>query len=487
MTGNPSPGGIRRTDRRSVGGHHRRRRRRDRGTRLRFLRIPTSTWPIPLALVGFSVLMIGAMTYVLRTGTRLTVRHAPLLKAAMEIRLEAGEAHLWLEEILSGDAKADLRDVWPHLDAADWYARAMLEGGANEEVRIEPLEDPGLREAIGEVRSRLADFREITSLRLEQGAAPGTNIDQRYDEVFRDFVRISDEVETAIRVHVANDLQSFRRTQIALIVGGLLLTVLVALVIAGYLAERARAQREAVALREELAQVHRVGMLGEMAAGIAHEVNQPLTAIATTAQASRRLLGAGRGGDAELRGALDAIVEQALRAGAVIKRLRTLMSRDRMRTEAVDVNALAETSRRLAQGEAAVAGVRIRLDLAPDLPPVTADPILIQQVLLNLIRNGAEAMNGGAGDEEIVIRTSRGERRGLVEVAVADRGTGVSAEVAKGLFQPFYSTKREGLGMGLSISGTIVAAHGGKLWFTNNPDRGATLHFTLLATREDPS
>jgi C4-dicarboxylate-specific signal transduction histidine kinase len=435
----------------------------------------------------FSALMIGAMAYVLRTGTRLTVRHAPLLKAAMEIRLEAGEAHLWLEEILSGDAEADVLDVWPHLDAADWYARAMLEGGANDEIRVEPLDDPELREAIGEVRRRLADFRGITRQRLEQGAAPGTNIDQRYDEVFLDFVRISDEVETAIRVHVANDLQAFRRTQIALIAGGVLLTVLVAMVIAGYLAERGRAQREVDELRDELAHVTRVGMLGEMAAGIAHEVNQPLTAIATTAQASRRLLDAGRGDDADLRVALDRIVAQALRAGAVIRRLRTLMSRDHMRTEVVDLNALAAAARRLALGEAALSGVRIRLDLDPGLPRVVADPVLIQQVLLNLIRNGAEAMNGSAPGEEIVVRTAPGERPGLVEVAVSDCGTGVSPEVAETLFQPFHSTKREGFGMGLAISATIVSAHGGKLWFTNNADRGATLRFTLLATREDPS
>jgi C4-dicarboxylate-specific signal transduction histidine kinase len=451
------------------------------------LRLPTATWPVFLALFLFSALMVGAMVYVLRTGTRLTVRHTPLLKAAMEIRLEAGEGHLWLEEILSGDVKADVLDVWPHLDAADWYARAMMRGGTNEEIAIEPLDDPGLRAKIQEVRRRLADFREITALRLEQRAAPGTRIDQQYDAVFRDFVRLADEVENEIRAKVATDLQAFRRTQIAIIVGGLLLTGLVALVVAAHLAERARAEGEMGRLREELAQVTRIGLLGEMAAGIAHEVTQPLTAIATTAQAQRRVLDAGRRDDAEMRASLDAVVEQALRAGRVIRRLRTLMSRDRMRTEAVDLNALAAAARRLAATEAALARIRIRLDLDPAVPPVAADPVLIQQVLLNLIRNGAEAMNGAGPGEEIVIRTSPGGRTGIVEVAVEDRGSGVSPEAAQHLFQPFYTTKEEGFGMGLSLSGTIVAAHGGRLWFTNNPGGGATLHFTLLATREDPA
>lgn len=473
----------------SVGPEGERRSlRRSRESRVRRFQLPASSWPIYLTLVVFSVLMIGAMGYVLRTGTRLTVRHTPLLKAAMEIRLEAAEAHLWLEEILSGDREAEVDEVWRHLDAADWYARAMMQGGTNDEVTIEPLDDPALREQIREVRRSLADFRSIAQARWEaqQEAAPGTDIDEENDLVFREFVRIADEVETAIRASIASDLQAFRRTQIGLIFGGLLLSVLVALVIVGHLAERARAEREASELREELAHVTRVGTLGQMAAGIAHEVNQPLTAIATTAQASRRMLEAGRGDDAELRRSLDGIVEQALRAGDVIHRLRSLMSRSLTRSEVVNVNGLAEGVRRLAVGEPGLAGVRIRLDLASSLPPVAADPILIQQVLLNLVRNGVEAMNGAPEDREIVIRTSAGERRGMVEVAVVDRGSGVSPEVAKGLFQPFYTTKQEGLGMGLSISSSIIAAHGGKLWYTNNPGRGTTMRFSLPATREDP-
>lgn len=456
---------------------------------MRRFHLPASAWPIYLTLVTFAVLMIGAMVYVLRTGTRLTVRHTPLLKAAMEIRLEGAEAHLWLEEILSGDRETDMSEVWGHLDAADWYARAMMEGGTNAEVTIHPLQDPALRAQIQEVRSSLADFRKISAERWEHkvDAMAGSDIDEKNDEVFREFVRIADDVETSIRASIASDLLAFRRTQIGLIVGAALLTFLMGLVIAGYLAERARAEHEANELREELAHVTRVGTLGETAAGIAHEVNQPLTAIATVAQASRRLLDAGHHDVAELRAALDGIVEQALRAGDVTRRLRSLMSRSRTRTEVVSINALVEGARRLAAGEAGLSGVRVRVDLDSELPPVSADPILIQQVLLNLVRNGAEATNGAEDDREILIRTARGEQRGMVEVAVVDRGSGVSADVAKGLFQPFYSTKEEGLGMGLSISSSIIAAHGGKLWYTNNPGRGTTMRFTLPATREDPA
>ncbi|MGQ0721269.1 MAG: sensor histidine kinase [Candidatus Eiseniibacteriota bacterium] len=448
-------------------------------TRRRLRALPP--WSVTAAMAGVSALLVGAMVYALRTGIRMSVEHAPLVDAAMEIRLGATTAHLWFEEILSGDRHESMDQVWAHLDAADWYAGAMLEGGTNAEGTYVPLRDPELRLRIEQVRARLADFRHITSERWmargESGA--GTSIDQRYDAVFESFVILADSVETGIQANVARDVQAFRRTQLALIAGSILLSVLAGAVIARYLAERDRAEREAAELRERLTHLARVGTVGEMATGIAHEINQPLTAIATLAQACRRMADSGAMRPGELGNALESISAQALRAGDVIRHLRSLVRQRASERSEVDINELVREVCRLAAVDTRMHRVGVRLDLAPGLPHALADPVQIQQVVLNLIRNAVEAMDGVPGARDTIeVRTGlRG--RDHIEVGVSDSGPGLSGEAAERVFDPFFTTKSTGLGMGLSISRSIVASHGGDLWYTPNADRGITMRFSL--------
>ncbi len=245
--------------------------------------------------------------------------------------------------------------------------------------------------------------------------------------------------------------------------------------------QRLRAQEEADRLRERLAHVGRLGTLGEMAAGIAHEINQPLTAITNYARACQRLLRAGRGSDPRLLEALDKVSDQAKRAGEVVERLRDLVRKRDSRRERADVNELVTGVVRLAQAEARLRDVTLRVELAERTPPVVADGVQVQQVVLNLIHNGLEAMEGlDRRDRELVVRTAAGDGS-EIEVAVADRGKGVAEEAREELFQPFFTTKAAGMGMGLSICRSIVRSHGGRLWFTPNPGRGTTFHFTLPA------
>jgi len=251
--------------------------------------------------------------------------------------------------------------------------------------------------------------------------------------------------------------------------------------------ERRRTEEEARRLREELNHVTRVATMGELAASLAHELNQPLAAILSNAQAAQRLMVRGRPDLDEVRGALEDIVNDDRRAGEVIRRIRALLKRGDLERAPLEVNEVVEEIVSLLHSEAVVKGISVRLDLVSGLPTVLGDRIQLQQVIMNLLMNGMEAMSDTQPDfREVVVRTSRHEPD-YVEVAIQDSGTGIEPENLERIFGPFYTTKPEGMGMGLSICRSIVQGHGGHLWATNNPDRGATFHFTLPTAAGDQS
>jgi len=252
----------------------------------------------------------------------------------------------------------------------------------------------------------------------------------------------------------------------------------------GRVAERLQAERllrdKERELRERMTHLSRVGTMGEMASNIAHEVNQPLTAISAYAQAGRRLLEAGVGDRAEIDAILTRVSQEALRAGDIINHLQALVRRRESRREACDVNALIRDIEHLASVDCRLHGVRLCLELAGSLPAVVADGVQLQQVVLNLIRNAVDAVEGAPPEHKTVtVRTADQRLQHEVEVSVSDCGCGIPEPMDDRLFEPFFTTKTGGLGMGLSISRSIVQAHGGSLWFSRNPDRGSTFSFTI--------
>ncbi len=242
-------------------------------------------------------------------------------------------------------------------------------------------------------------------------------------------------------------------------------------------------EEEARETRERLAHVARLSTLGEMATGIAHEINQPLAAVATYAQACSRMIRSRVSDDVELLETLDRISHEALRAGAIINKLKDLVRRRHSHQIGCDINDLVHDVAELASVDAQHHGMEVRLELADDLPGIVADPVQIQQVILNLVRNGIEAMEGCDGDCVLRLRTRSVDQE--VVCSVEDCGVGLAEDQEEGLFAAFYTTKESGMGMGLSISRTIVRAHGGRLWFTRNPDRGTTFHFSIPVEEED--
>jgi two-component system sensor kinase FixL len=241
-----------------------------------------------------------------------------------------------------------------------------------------------------------------------------------------------------------------------------------------------RAEEEAREHLARLAHVARSTTMNELAAGIAHEVNQPLAAIAAAAAACRRLAESGRNGSEEQLSALELIGSEAGRASDVIRRLRQFVAKGGTRFELADINELIRTVVKLAKFDPQIHDATLRLELSNELPRVEADVVQIQQVVLNLVRNGVEAMLAVEREPATVTLKTRLKEKNEIEVAVVDRGIGLSASNQSDPFMPFTTTKETGMGIGLSISESIITAHGGGIGYRPNADGpGVTFYFTL--------
>jgi len=244
------------------------------------------------------------------------------------------------------------------------------------------------------------------------------------------------------------------------------------------LTERKRAEEALHEAQAILTHVTRVTTMGELAASIAHEVNQPLAAVVTNCNAGLRWLAGNPPNLNELGECLRRIMQDGNRAGEVVTRIRSLVTRSRPVNTRLDLNDRVREVLLIANAEARRQGVLVRTELAP-LPPVRGDRVQLQQVILNLVMNGIESMKDVIDrPRELVIR-SRPVESGQVLLAVEDRGVGLDEQSMERVFEAFYTTKPEGMGMGLSISRSIVEAHGGRLWAAANNDYGATFQLTL--------
>jgi two-component system sensor kinase FixL len=249
------------------------------------------------------------------------------------------------------------------------------------------------------------------------------------------------------------------------------------------LTERQMTEARLQELQSELVHISRLTAMGEMASTLAHELNQPLTAISNYLKGSLRLLqSAGDEKSATLRGAIDQAADQAKRAGQIIRRLRDFVSRGESERRVESVTKLVEEASALSLVGVKDRGIRVQFQFDPAADLVLADRVQIQQVLLNLIRNAMDAMESSPTRNLLVAIAPTDDK--TVQISVADSGSGIAPEVAEQLFQPFVTTKRQGMGVGLSISRTIIEAHGGRIWVEPNPTGGTIFHFTLAVVNE---
>jgi two-component system sensor kinase FixL len=238
-------------------------------------------------------------------------------------------------------------------------------------------------------------------------------------------------------------------------------------------------EREEVRRRNEMAHLSRVAVLGELSGSLAHELNQPLTAILSNAQAARRFLARGKFDLKEVQDILRDIIDADKRAGETIQRLRLLFKKGEVQHQSIDVHELVRDVLRLLNSDLISNGIRPQTELASRLPSMFGDRVQMQQVLINLILNASDAMAGiDPVGRNLLIRTENRFSEG-VEIAVVDGGCGIPADGLQKVFEPFVTTKSHGMGMGLAVCQTIVTAHGGKLWASRNPERGTTFHVRI--------
>jgi signal transduction histidine kinase len=257
-----------------------------------------------------------------------------------------------------------------------------------------------------------------------------------------------------------------------------------AVTIAGLLAQRRqrhRAEAEILKQRTELAHVARISTMGQLTSALAHELNQPLGAILRNAEAAEIFLQKEKPDLEEIRAILADIRKDDQRAGSVIERMRSLLKRRSLESKSLDFGELLIETVALARSDARVRRVNVTLQMPAKLPPVSGDRVHLQQVLLNLMLNGMDAMTNGAKAGRQLTVSAKKSKAGSVEVAVSDCGIGIAPENVERLFEPFLTTKPHGMGMGLAISQTIIEAHGGKIWGGNHPTGGAIFKFTLPA------
>jgi C4-dicarboxylate-specific signal transduction histidine kinase len=258
--------------------------------------------------------------------------------------------------------------------------------------------------------------------------------------------------------------------------------------VAGYVVDEGqRKKAEATSLKQQQQITHltRVAMLGELSGALAHELQQPLTAILCNAQAAQIIAAKPQVNLASLREILSDIVNDDKHAGQIIQHLRSLLMRGEMQSQVVEIGELLRNVLTLANSTLSERNVRFETHIDQSIPAVCCDRVEIQQVLLNLILNACESMsNNAASDRRIRVVAALEEDGCTVRTSVLDCGLGIDAEQLERVFDPFFTTKKRGLGLGLAVCQSIISAHTGRLWATNNSDRGAAFHFTLPVSRE---
>jgi C4-dicarboxylate-specific signal transduction histidine kinase len=243
----------------------------------------------------------------------------------------------------------------------------------------------------------------------------------------------------------------------------------------------AQGEAEVQQHRNEVAQLTRLATLGELSAALAHELNQPLAAILSNAQAARRFLASGDADPVEIGEILEDIVADDRRASDVINRVRAILKKGSFEPQKLDVNELLRDVLRLMGGDLNSHAVDVTLELAADLPTIRGDRVQLQQVLINLLLNAEDAMAETPADaRQITLRSKLASADRFVEISVKDSGCGIpDGDGGAKIFDPYHTTKADGLGLGLSLSRSIALAHGGELWVANNAGAGATFKLTL--------
>jgi signal transduction histidine kinase/CheY-like chemotaxis protein len=446
-------------------------------------------------VLGLGIVSTGLLVWTYRIAERQVAGDFPLDLAIQEVRLEVSEAHLWLEEYLTGDPVVELAEIWGRLDQAERLLTAMLEGGSTGQGWLieAPLEEGPLLEGVQQVQVSLMELRDISEERVARGptAGVGSELDQHYDQVFYRILEQARELDAALGARIGRS-QRHAKLLVRFILGAWILVV--GMAVAELWNREQRRRRMEAALRRseaELDRTRRLEGLGRLAGGIAHDINNYLAVITSTTELAS--LTGNR--DPKLQERLQTILETAFRASKLLRRLLAFSRRQPAVSRSVDLNGLVQGMQPMIErllGEA----VRLEVRFEAALWKVQADPAQLEQVVLNLLINAQEAMPDGGdvtlttenltlkADRVVALGLSRG--RDFVRLTVEDTGIGIPAAVRDQIFDPFFTTKDSGksTGLGLTTVYGAVRHSGGAVEVADGTAGGAVFHVYLPRSSE---
>ncbi|OFX13429.1 MAG: hypothetical protein A2516_09975 [Alphaproteobacteria bacterium RIFOXYD12_FULL_60_8] len=435
-------------------------------------------------LVGLGLAILASVLLLTQTGVGITTRYAPMVDAAMEIKYEASRFHLWFEELVQGDTTLTEAMVWEHLNRSEWFARAMLEGGENEEGRFEALNDQNTRDAIGQVLIEIAELRKVAQARLERSreSLAGSARDQAFDAAFASLLAEADNAETFLQVHITDELDLFQKTTYVLIslflaAGLFILTAL----------RRLEAGRQVYVDQLELSQAdlaqavtrlsHSNADLERFAAVAAHDLVEPTR----TMESFCKLLSTRKADqlDSEAKEFVTTIAEGARRMGELVRGLLSLSKANHTSRAFTPVSLGSVCAAALDNLHQAIEDKQAEVRVG-ELPTVLADECLLTQVFQNLIANAIKFQPAGRRPE-VSIHAVRRDRAWVV--SVQDNGIGLNPQDAEEAFTAFRRLQGAniypGSGLGLSLVRRVVEIHGGTIWVAQAAGEGALIQFTL--------
>lgn len=487
-----------------------------------------------LLVILVAAVVLVSMGYIYYAGRQMAAVHAPLIDAALEIKLEATMAHLWFEEAISGDQTVTMGDVLKHLDKADWYTNVMLEGGTNEEGRFYPLSDSQAREDIAEIRKKLVEFKKVAIERSEatDSAGVGSPVDQRFDAIFKDLIDQADVVETDLQRVMALDLRRFAKVQVALMTSCVLLTVAVGIAFERFvrkqlhdeqkllmanqqldaanqqlmageqqlkasnqqlqseIIERQGVQKSLTGLNEELEQtIEKLERSNEELQDFAyiasHDLREPLRKISSFGDLLKDSVQDTLGEDD--RENLEFMIDGANRMSQMIEAM-LVYSRVNTRDivlNPVDLNEIIEQFRQV-ELAALLEETNGTIEVPQPLPRILADTVLIRQLMQNLVVNGIKYQEEGV--VPCVVITAKQIDGDRVKIEIKDNGIGIKEDLHEAIFKMFKRVhsrqKYEGTGIGLAVCKKIAERHDSQITVDSREGEGSVFSFNLAAAAE---
>ncbi len=429
-----------------------------------------------LSIAAISAIVLLIMAFSFFMSDKMINKYGPLVDAAMEIKLEATTAHLWLEEILSGDRFNSLESVLFRIDESAWYANAMLYGGKNTEGSYQPLEDESLRTEIVLVIKKLDEFKDLTLKRFDnyETSVAGTDVDQQYDQLFESFIRSADNVETLLQQKILLEKRSYESLQIILTIIVILLGCLAILVQFRYDRSHEDSQRKIL---------ESSSLKDEFIAAASHELRTPMVVLSGYTEL---LLDNPKLGEEVKKEYFTRILDKIDTISRLIDELLDVSRMESGRlihVEYAPVKIFNIAQKAMLQFEDGNHSCQLTTHFDDEQLELDADCGKLFQVFENLIGNAIKYSPDG-GQVEI-----KGERTdGLYKVTVADEGIGLDPMQQKHVFQKFYRanpSKTMGLGIGLYLVKHIIESHNGRIWFDSSPGKGTTFSFTLPIEKQE--